>query len=34
MDMKLNQGTLVGLIKESDPMGNRDRFLVTDGGMF
>ncbi len=34
MDMALQCGTLVGVIKEGDPMGNKDRWFVDNGGKF
>ncbi len=32
MDISLPRGTVVGIIKESDPMGNKDRWFVDNGG--
>ena len=32
MDLTLMLGTVVGIIKQGDPMGNKERFFVTDGG--
>ena len=32
MDLSLNAGDLVGVIQEKDPMGNRDRWFVDNGG--
>lgn len=32
MDLSLAAGTLVGVIKEGDPMGNKDRWFVDTGG--
>ncbi|ESO86909.1 hypothetical protein LOTGIDRAFT_71852, partial [Lottia gigantea] len=31
MDLCLNQGTVVGVLKEQDPMGNKDKWFVDDG---
>ncbi|ELU16231.1 hypothetical protein CAPTEDRAFT_105924, partial [Capitella teleta] len=31
MDLRLEAGTLVGIIKEGDPMGNKDRWFVDTG---
>ena len=32
MDVTLPRGTQVGVIKEGDPMGNKDRWFVDNGG--
>ncbi|XP_064634293.1 dynamin-binding protein-like [Lineus longissimus] len=32
MDIPVNEGDLVGLIKEQDPMGNKERWFVDTGG--
>lgn len=32
MDLTLSAGALVAVIKEGDPMGNRDRWFVDNGG--
>ena len=32
MDLSVKQGIIVGVIKEGDPMGNKDRWFVNDGG--
>lgn len=32
MDLSLNAGDLVGVIQEKDPMGNKDRWFVDNGG--
>ena len=34
MNVSLTRGTLVGVIKEGDPMGNKDRWFVDNGGQF
>ena len=34
MDVTLPRGTLVGIIKEGDPMGNKERWFVDNGGMW
>ena len=31
MDLTLPEGTLVGVVKEGDPMGNRNKWFVDDG---
>ena len=33
MDLELAQGVLVGVIKETDPMGNKEHWFVDTGGM-
>lgn len=32
MDISLTEGSLVGVVKELDPMGNKERWFVDDGG--
>ena len=32
MDLSITQGWLVGVIKEGDPMGNKDKWFVDNGG--
>lgn len=32
MDISLTEGSIVGVVKELDPMGNKDRWFVDDGG--
>ena len=32
MDVTLPRGTLVAIIKEGDPMGNKERWFVDNGG--
>ncbi len=32
MDIPLTQGTIVGVIKEEDPMGNKDKWFIDNGG--
>ncbi|BFZ16161.1 hypothetical protein BsWGS_19199 [Bradybaena similaris] len=32
MDISLTQGTLVAVVKQLDPMGNKERWFVDDGG--
>ena len=32
MDLALPPATVVGVIKEGDPMGNKDRWFVDNGG--
>lgn len=32
MDLSLRMGTLLGVVKESDPMGDKERWFVDDGG--
>ena len=34
MDLALRKGNVVGVIREGDPMGNKDRWFVDDGGMY
>ena len=34
MELKLVKGTIIGVIKEADPMGNKERFLVDTGCEF
>ncbi|XP_071100448.1 dynamin-binding protein-like isoform X2 [Haliotis cracherodii] len=31
MDLSLNEGVMVGVIKDQDPMGNKDKWFVDDG---
>ncbi|XP_067655097.1 dynamin-binding protein-like [Haliotis asinina] len=31
MDLSLNEGIMVGVIKDQDPMGNKDKWFVDDG---
>ena len=33
MDLALVKGCVVAVIKESDPMGNRDRWFIDNGGL-
>jgi len=33
MDLDLAQGIMVGVIKETDPMGNKEHWFVDTGGM-
>lgn len=33
-DLSLKKGSVVGIIKEVDPMGNRDRWFVDNGGKY
>lgn len=32
MDLSLNAGDLVGIVQDKDPMGNKDRWFVDNGG--
>ena len=32
MELSLSKGTLVGVVKDRDPMGNKDRWFVDNGG--
>ena len=32
LDLVLNEGDLVALIKDGDPMGNKERWFVDNGG--
>lgn len=32
MDLSLNAGDLVGVVQDKDPMGNKDRWFVDNGG--
>jgi len=34
LDLTLAQGCVVAVIKENDPMGNRDRWFIDNGGTF
>jgi len=34
LDLALAKGCVVAVIKESDPMGNRDRWFIDNGGLF
>ena len=34
MDISLSEGDIVGVIMEKDPMGNKDRWFVDNGGRF
>ena len=34
MDISLNEGHMVGLIKEQDPMGNKDKWFIDDGSTY
>lgn len=33
LDLTLAKGCIVAVIKESDPMGNRDRWFIYNGGL-
>ena len=32
MDLNIAKGTLVGVVKQGDPMGNKDRWYIDTGG--
>jgi hypothetical protein len=34
MDISVTEGVCVGLIVDKDPMGNKNRWFVDDGGMY
>ena len=34
LDLTLAKGCVVAVIKESDPMGNRDRWYIDNGGQY
>ena len=34
MELTLSRGTLVGVIKERDPMGQKDRWYIDNGSTF
>jgi len=34
LDLTLAKGCVIAVIKESDPMGNRDRWFIDNGGLF
>ena len=34
MDLDLAQGVMVGVVKEGDPMGNKEHWFVDTGGTY
>ena len=34
MDISLSEGGIVGVVMDKDPMGNKDRWFVDNGGKF
>ena len=34
MDISLSEGDIVGVVMDKDPMGNKDRWFVDNGGKF